>query len=123
MKKKIIVVDDEMDIVELLSYNLKKEGFDVECSYDGEEALKKIEGTRFDLIILDLMLPGIQGMELCRMLKGAEQTASIPIIMLTAKSDEVDKVLGLEMGADDYITEVPEIHAGIFCRLAIHEII
>ncbi|MES0337540.1 MAG: response regulator [Candidatus Magnetobacterium sp. LHC-1] len=105
MKKRIIVVDDERDIVELLSYNLKKEGFDVECSYDGEDALKKIKGAGFDLILLDLMLPGIQGMELCRMLKGTEQTASIPIIMLTAKSDEVDKVIGLEMGADDYITK------------------
>lgn len=105
MKQEILIVDDEKDILDLLSYNLRKEGFSVSVSANGEDALRLIRQRGFDLVILDLMLPGIQGFELCRMLKGSEQTASIPIIMLTAKSEEVDKVLGLEMGADDYITK------------------
>ncbi len=105
MKKKIIVIDDEKDIVELLSYNLQKENFDVSPSFNGEEALKMIRKEPFDLIILDLMLPGIKGLELCRMLKGSDDAGHIPIIMLTAKGEEVDKVVGLEMGADDYITK------------------
>lgn len=105
MKTKILVVDDEKDILELITYNLQKEGFYVEVSPDGEDALKKIRSDRFDLVLLDLMLPGMQGMEICRNLKSGDDTASIPIIMLTAKSEELDKVLGLEMGADDYITK------------------
>jgi DNA-binding response OmpR family regulator len=107
MKKKILVVDDEADIVELLSYNLKNEGFDVTSSYNGEDALKKLQNRRekFDLVILDLMLPGIQGMDVLRAIKASPATASLPVIMLTAKGDEVDKVLGLEMGADDYVTK------------------
>jgi phosphate regulon transcriptional regulator PhoB len=105
MKATILVVDDEKDILELVSYNLQKEGFHIETSQNGEDALDKIRSDRFDLLILDLMLPGIQGMELCKVLKSDNQTASIPIIMLTAKSEEFDKVLGLEMGADDYITK------------------
>jgi phosphate regulon transcriptional regulator PhoB len=105
MKTKILVVDDEKDILELITYNLQKEGFYVEVSPDGEDALKKIRSERFDLVLLDLMLPGMQGMEICRNLKSGDGTAPIPIIMLTAKSEELDKVLGLEMGADDYITK------------------
>lgn len=105
MRKKVIVIDDEKDIVDLIVYNLEKEGFIVDFSFNGEEALKKIKTGSFDLVLLDLMLPGIQGLDLCRQLKGAKETAFIPIIMLTAKSDELDKVLGLEMGADDYITK------------------
>lgn len=105
MKAKILVVDDEKDILELVSYNLKKEGYDVFTSADGEEVLKLLKKEKYNLIILDLMLPGIQGMELCKMLKTSEETSFIPIIMLTAKSEELDKVLGLEMGADDYITK------------------
>jgi len=104
-KRKILIVDDEPDIVSLVSYNLKKEGFDVSSAFDGEEALKAVRKEKFNLIILDLMLPGIQGMELCNMLRSSEETSSIPVIMLTAKSEELDKVLGLEMGADDYITK------------------
>jgi len=104
-KRKILIVDDEHDIVSLVSYNLKKEGFDVSSAFDGEEALKAVRKEKFNLIILDLMLPGIQGMELCNMLRSSEETSSIPVIMLTAKSEELDKVLGLEMGADDYITK------------------
>jgi phosphate regulon transcriptional regulator PhoB len=104
-KKKILVVDDERDIVALVSYNLKKEGFSVSSAFDGEDVLKAVRKEKFHLIILDLMLPGIQGMELCNMLRSSEETSSIPVIMLTAKSEELDKVLGLEMGADDYITK------------------
>jgi phosphate regulon transcriptional regulator PhoB len=105
MSEKILVVDDEKDILELVSYNLKKEGFAVSIFSDGEAALKHIRKDRIDLILLDIMLPGIQGTELCRMLKSDERTSEIPIIMLTAKSEELDKVLGLELGADDYITK------------------
>lgn len=105
MKASVLVVDDEKDILELVSYNLKKEGFDVQTSANGEDALKIIRKSRFDLVILDLMLPGIQGIELCKMLKSSEDTSSLPIIMLTAKGEELDKVLGLEMGADDYVTK------------------
>ncbi|GBD98425.1 transcriptional regulatory protein WalR [bacterium BMS3Abin07] len=104
-KPEIIVVDDEKDLLQLLKYNLEKDGYSVTGSYNGEDALKNIKRKNFDLIILDLMLPGIQGMDLCRILKENEKTSHIPIIMLTAKSDELDKVLGLELGADDYITK------------------
>ncbi len=102
---RVIVVDDEADLVELVSYNLTKEGFVVDSAADGDEALSKIKNNPFDLIILDLMLPGIQGIELCRILRNDPKTARIPIIMLTAKSEELDKILGLEMGADDYMTK------------------
>ena len=101
----MLVVDDEPDIVELVSYNLRKEGFEVSSASDGEEALAKIRKGDFDLLILDLMLPGIQGMELCRILRNDPKTAHIPIIMLTAKGEEVDRILGLEIGADDYMTK------------------
>src|SRR5512143_648237 len=103
--RNVLVVDDEADIVELVSYNLKKEGFTVDSASDGEKALLKIRKKEYDLLILDLMLPGLQGMELCRILRNDARTAQVPIIMLTAKGEEVDKVLGLEMGADDYITK------------------
>lgn len=105
MSTKILIVEDEKDISGLIYYNLSKEGFEVSVSSDGEDALRLIRKEKFSLIILDLMLPGIQGMELCKILKSSEETSLIPIIMLTAKSDELDKVLGLEMGADDYITK------------------
>ena len=102
---KILVVDDEPDIVELVTYNLRKEGFDVTPAFDGEEALAKIRKEKFDFVILDLMLPGIQGMEICRILRGNPATKNIPVLMLTAKGEEIDKILGLEMGADDYMTK------------------
>lgn len=105
MKDKVIVVDDEKDLLDLVSYNLKKEGFEVTTSTNGEEALSLVRRQLFDLIILDLMLPGIQGIDFCKIIKESESTASIPIIMLTAKSEELDKILGLESGADDYITK------------------
>ncbi len=91
--------------MELVSYNLGKEGFEVSSASDGETALRKIRGERVDLVVLDLMLPGIQGMELCRILRKDPKTESLPIIMVTAKGDELDKVLGLETGADDYIAK------------------
>jgi phosphate regulon transcriptional regulator PhoB len=103
--KRILVVDDEADLVELVSYNLKKEGFSVDSASDGETALAKTRKGEYDLVILDLMLPGIQGIELCRILRNDPKTSSLPIIMLTAKGEEVDRILGLEMGADDYITK------------------
>ncbi len=103
--KKVLVVDDEPDIVELVSYNLRKEGFDVSTASDGEEALGRIRQGSFDFLLLDLMLPGIQGTELCRILRSDPKTKNLPIIMLTAKGEEVDRILGLEMGADDYISK------------------
>ena len=104
-KKKIMVVDDEEDIRELIIYNLKKDGFTVSSASDGEEALKQIRAGHVDLLVLDLMLPGIQGMELCRTVRNNPKTKDLPIIMLTAKGEEVDRILGLEIGADDYITK------------------
>ena len=101
--KKILVVDDEPDLVELIAYNLKKEGFDVSSAPDGEEALNKIRKETFDLVLLDLMMPGIQGMELCRILRKDPKTENLPIIMVTAKGEEVDRLLGFEIGADDYL--------------------
>lgn len=103
--KKILVVDDEPDLVELVSYNLRKEGFDVTSASDGEEALTKIRKENFNLIVLDLMLPGIQGMELCRMLRNDPKTKNLPVIMVTAKGEEIDRVIGLETGADDYMAK------------------
>jgi phosphate regulon transcriptional regulator PhoB len=102
---RILVVDDETDLVQLVTYNLAREGFKVSSASDGEEALDKIKNGRFDLIILDLMLPGIQGNELCRIIRNNPKTNIIPIIMLTAKGDVADKIQGLETGADDYMTK------------------
>lgn len=101
----ILVVDDEPDIIELLRYNLVREGFMVDYAEDGEQALKKIRSNAYNLIILDLMLPLISGLELCKILKKDDSTSSIPIIMLTAKAEETDKIVGLELGADDYVTK------------------
>lgn len=103
--KSILVVDDEADIVDLISYNLTKEGFSVDTSFDGEAAIKKLQKGAYDLIILDLMLPGVQGLELCKMVRNNPAVSHIPVIMLTAKGEEIDKILGLEMGADDYMTK------------------
>ncbi len=103
--KYILVVDDEADLVELVSYNLRKEGFIVESASDGESALKKIKKSNYDLLILDLMLPGIQGIELCRIVRNDPKNSGLPIIMLTAKGEEIDRIVGLEMGADDYMTK------------------
>lgn len=102
---RILAVDDEQDILDLLSYNLSKEGYNVSTASDGNEALKKIRAKNFDLVILDLMMPGLQGMEFCHILRNDPKTKTLPIIILTAKTEEVDRILGLEIGADDYITK------------------
>lgn len=101
-KEKILVVDDERNIVELVKFNLEKEGFEVVCAYDGFEAVNQARQEKPDLIILDIMLPGQGGLEVCRTIR---QEFQIPIIMATAKGEEIDKILGLELGADDYITK------------------
>jgi len=104
-REKILIVEDDADIVEMIGYNLKKEGYRTVSVLNGEDSIPLIKRERPDLIILDLLLPGIDGLEVCRNLKEKEMTAQIPIIMLTAKSQETDKIVGLELGADDYITK------------------
>jgi len=105
MAQSILIVDDEKDIVDLVAYNVGKEGYGILKAYDGEGALRLARSEKPDLIVLDLMLPGIQGLEVCRRIRRNPDTAGIPIIMLTARGDEFDKVVGLEAGADDYITK------------------
>ncbi|OXS76757.1 response regulator YycF [Domibacillus enclensis] len=102
MQKKILVVDDERPIADILQFNLKKEGYDVQCAYDGDQAVEMVEEMQPDLVLLDIMLPGRDGMEVCREVR---KKYEMPIIMLTAKDSEIDKVLGLELGADDYVTK------------------
>jgi Response regulators consisting of a CheY-like receiver domain and a winged-helix DNA-binding domain len=102
MGKKVLVVDDEKLIVKGIRFSLEQEGMEVECAYDGEEAIEKAQSTEFDIILLDLMLPKISGLEVCQQIRGFSQ---VPIIMLTAKGEDMDKILGLEYGADDYITK------------------
>jgi phosphate regulon transcriptional regulator PhoB len=102
---KILIVDDEQDIVELLSYNLEKEGFSIVKAYDGEAALGLVLSEKPDLMILDLMLPKMNGLDVCKAIRRNPKTATLPIIMLTAKGEEIDKIIGLEIGADDYITK------------------
>ena len=100
--KKVLIVDDEKPISDIISFSLKKEGYEIAVAYDGEAALEQFESEHPDLIILDLMLPKIDGLEVCRQIR---KTSQVPIIMLTAKDSEIDKVLGLELGADDYVTK------------------
>ena len=104
-KENILVVEDEEDILELVIYNLSREGYHVIGVMSGEEVLKKTKAKTLDLIVLDLMLPGIDGLEVTKILKNDSKTQNIPIVMLTAKGDEADIVTGLELGADDYITK------------------
>ena len=105
-KEKILIVEDEEDIQELIRYNLEKEGFqNLRFADSGEQALETLKSFSPDIILLDLMLPGIDGLTVCRHLKSVQDTAAIPIIMLTAKSEETDIIIGLEMGADDYIAK------------------
>lgn len=103
MPKKILVIEDEKDIQELLQLYLKRDGYDVHIGKDGETGLRKASQERYDLVLLDLMLPQVDGLEICRNLRSSPQTSDIPIIMLTAKAEESDRIVGLEMGADDYI--------------------
>lgn len=102
MEKKILVVDDEQPIADILQFNLQKEGFEVHCVHDGNSAIEKVEEIKPDMILLDIMLPQKDGIEVCREVR---KKYDMPIIMLTAKDSEIDKVLGLELGADDYVTK------------------
>ena len=102
---RILIVEDEPAIAEVLEYNLAKEGYEVDVDYRGDTALESIRNNSPDLVILDLMLPGLDGLELTRLLKRDTRTSQIPLLMLTAKSEEVDRIVGLELGADDYITK------------------
>lgn len=105
MTGKIMIVDDEQNIRQLVRFNFEKAGYTVIEVSDGLEALKTVKIEKPDLIVLDLMLPQIDGLEVCRTIKGTRETAGIPIIMLTAKNEEIDKIIGLELGADDYMTK------------------
>ncbi len=105
MKQRILIVEDEPEAVELLEFNLKQAGYAVTAAADGAEALKKIRATPPDLVLLDVMLPEMDGFEICKVVRLEAATAKIPIIMLTAKASELDRVLGLELGADDYLTK------------------
>ena len=104
-RARILVVDDEPDILELVQYNLTRDNYDVVCVESGEEALAQVSARPPDLIVLDLMLPGVNGLEVCRTLKRDTRTAAIPVVMLTARGEEADIVAGLELGADDYLTK------------------
>lgn len=105
MKSKILVVDDEPDALQLVQFNLKNAGFKVVTAKTGEDALAKARSQHPDLIVLDIMLPGVDGLEICKMLKNDHRTAAIPIVMVTARTTELDRVLGFELGADDYVTK------------------
>ena len=117
-REAILLVEDEHDIQDLLKFNLERENFSVSTADNGEDALAALKGSKPDLILLDLMLPGISGLEVCRQLKAGDDTGHIPVLMLTAKDSEADIIAGLEMGASDYVTKpfspkvlVARIHA------------
>ena len=106
MKKgTVLVIDDEKDLIELVRYNLEKEGFDVIAANDGQAGLDVVKKHRPDLVVLDLMMPGLDGLQVCQQLRADPRSGRIPVIMLTAKATEADRVVGLEMGADDYIVK------------------
>lgn len=102
MANKVLVVDDEKLIVKGLKFSLEQDGMEVSCAYDGEEALESARNNEYDMILLDIMLPKLDGMQVCQQIR---EFSNVPIIMLTAKGDDMDKILGLEYGADDYITK------------------
>ena len=102
MAKKILVVDDEKLIVKGIRFSLEQDDMEVDCAYDGEEALEKVRTNQYDIVLLDIMLPKLTGLEVCQQIR---EFSSVPVIMLTAKGDDMDKILGLEYGADDYITK------------------
>jgi two-component system, OmpR family, phosphate regulon response regulator PhoB len=104
-KKTVLVIEDERSLVEVLTYNLKKEGFEVVSATDGQDGLRRAQTALPDLVVLDLMLPVIEGLEVCRQLRAGSRTREIPILMLTARSEEVDEIVGFQMGADDYVTK------------------
>ena len=105
MPKRILAIDDEKDILELLKYNLEKEGYEILTAQTGERGFELARAKRPELILLDLMLPGVDGFEICKLLKNSPDTRSIPIVMLTAKNSEIDHVLGIELGAADYLAK------------------
>ena len=124
MSKKILIVEDERDVVKLLRYNLEKEGFRVGSVSDGSLALAEMRREDADLVILDLMLPGMDGLEICRQLRRHDKYANVPILMLTARSEEADRVVGLELGADDYVVKpfsMRELIARVRALLRRHE--
>ncbi len=124
MFKKILIVEDEQDLIKLLKYNLEKEGFKVAYTTDGSLALAEIRRDAPDLVMLDLMLPGMDGLEVCRQLRRHDKYAAIPILMLTARGEEADRVVGLEIGADDYVTKpfsMRELIARVRALLRRHE--
>ena len=102
MGKKVLIVDDEKLIVKGIRFSLEQDNMEVDCAYDGEEALEKVRNNQYDIILLDIMLPKLSGLEVCQQIR---EFSNVPIIMLTAKGDDMDKILGLEYGADDYITK------------------
>src|ERR1700723_3277547 len=105
MPSHILIVEDERDLMRVLTYNFKQAGFDVVSAPDGETALRAVKEERFDLVLLDLMLPDMPGTEVCRRLKQSPQTSAIPVVMVTAKGEEVDRIVGFELGADDYVVK------------------
>src|SRR5215813_8543521 len=105
VRTRVLVVDDEPDLLELIHYNLTKAGYDVACVLSGEEALAYVHASPPDLIVLDVLLPGLDGLEVCKALRRNPTTVGIPIVMLTARSEDADVVAGLELGADDYLTK------------------
>ena len=102
MSKRVLVVDDEKLIVKGIRFSLEQDDMEVDCAYDGEEALEKVKNQHYDLVLLDIMLPKLTGLEVCQQIR---EFSDVPIVMLTAKGDDMDKILGLEYGADDYITK------------------
>ena len=104
-RKRILVADDEPDVLALVSLHLQRAGFEVLKAADGEQALRLARAEEPALVVLDLMMPGLSGLEVAKLLKQSPQTAAIPVLMLTAKADEVDRIVGLELGADDYVTK------------------
>lgn len=105
MAERVLVVDDEPDLLELVRFNLVQSGFEVECAESGREGLEALRRSAPDLLVLDLMLPDLSGIEVCRRIRNDARLRSLPILMLTAKSEEVDRVVGFELGADDYVTK------------------
>src|SRR5208337_877974 len=104
-RPRILIIEDERGLTDVLTYNLQREGYDTVVAHDGQEGLRKAQMQLPDLVILDLMLPGLDGLEVCRELRSGERTRGVPILMLTAKAEETDQVVGFSMGADDYVTK------------------
>jgi two-component system phosphate regulon response regulator PhoB len=102
---RILIIEDERDLTDLIEYNLKREGYETIIAHDGQEGLRKAQTLLPDLILLDLMLPGLSGEDICRELRGGERTRDIPIIIISAKSEETDQIIGFSLGADDYVTK------------------